>query len=66
MGPPMTFSASPMLLSITMLAAFALGVGGIWAIVKRRDVKHGVLMLIAAVVLLGNVIIWTLPVPAGG
>lgn len=59
-------TASPILLSIMMLAAIALFGGGIWAIVKRRDRKHGLLMLVAAIVLLGNVLIWTLPVPAGG
>jgi hypothetical protein len=53
----------PLLLSIAMLAAFALGAGGMWLIVKRRDAKKGVLMLEMALVLLGNVLIWALPVP---
>jgi hypothetical protein len=48
------------LLSIAMLAAFALAGGGIWMISKRRDVRKGILMLIAALVLLGNVLIWTI------
>jgi LPXTG-motif cell wall-anchored protein len=48
-------------LSIAMLAAFALAGGGGWLIFKRRDLKRGVLMLIAAVVLLGNVLILTWP-----
>ena len=30
-----------------------------WLIAKRRDVRKGVLMLIAALVFLGNVLIWT-------
>ena len=63
----MTSPVGSALLSIMMLAAFALGGGGIWVIVKRRDVKHGVLMLVAAIVLLGNVLIWAIPTtPAGG
>ncbi len=47
------------LLSILMLAAFLLGAGGMWMIAKRRDFKRGVLMLVAAAVMLGNVLIWT-------
>ena len=47
------------LLSITMIAAFLLGAGGIWLIVKQRDRKKGLLMIVAAVVLVGNVLIWT-------
>jgi len=50
--------------SIAMIAIFALFAGGTWLILKRRDYKRGVLMLIAAVVLFGNVLIWTLPPPA--
>lgn len=48
------------LLSITMLAAFLLAGGGVWMIVKRRDLKKGALMLVAALVLLANVLIWTI------
>jgi len=47
-------------MSIAMLAAFLLGGGGMWLIVKRRDIRKGVLMLIAALVMLGNVLIWTI------
>ena len=46
-------------LSIAMIATFLLGGGGVWLIVKRGDVKKGVLMLVAALVLLANVLIWT-------
>ena len=49
------------LLSILMLAAFLLAAGGIWLIAKRRETRKGVLMLIAALVFVGNVLIWTLP-----
>ena len=49
-------------LSIGVLAVFALGAGGMWLIAKKRDVKRGILMLIAGAVILGNVLIWTIPV----
>ena len=50
------------LLSIMVLAAFALVGGGLYLLLKRRDTKRGALMLAAALVLLGNVVIWTAPV----
>lgn len=46
--------------AIAMLACFACVIGGAVLIVKRRDVKKGVLMLVMAAVLFGNVLIWTL------
>lgn len=52
---------SATLLSIMVITAFLLGAGGMWMIVKRRDLKKGLLMLVAALILLGNVLIWTLP-----
>lgn len=52
----------PALLSISMLAVFALCAGGGWMIAKRGQTKQGALMLIAALVLLGNVLIWAWPV----
>jgi hypothetical protein len=48
------------LLSIMMIAAFALAGGGAWQVATRRDRTKGALMLVAALVLLGNVLIWTL------
>ena len=48
------------LMSIAVIAAFLLGAGGMWLIVKRRDAKKGLLMLVAALVMLANVLIWTL------
>jgi len=51
----------PALLSVAMLAVFALALGGGWSIIKRRETKQGVLMLIAALVLLANVLIWAWP-----
>lgn len=59
-GRDMTSGPGSILLSIVMIATFLLGAGGLWLIVKRRDAKKGVLMLVAALVLLGNVLIWTL------
>ncbi len=50
------------LLSIMVLAAFALVGGGLYLMFKRREGKKGALMLVAALVLLGNVVIWTAPV----
>lgn len=47
-------------LSLLMLAAILLGAGGTWLIVKRGDRRKGVLMLVAAIVFLGNVLIWTI------
>jgi len=51
-----------LLLSVAMIAVFALGAGGAWLIVKRRETKRGVLMMVAAMVILGNILIWTVPV----
>jgi hypothetical protein len=48
------------LFSIAVLAAFALVGGGLWLILRRRIFKQGVLMLIMAAVLIGNVLVWTL------
>lgn len=47
------------LLSITMLAAGALLWGGV-ILIRRGERQKGVLMLVAAAVLLGNVLIWTI------
>ena len=55
--------AEPAVLSIAMFAVLALALGGGWLIGKRRDRTRGVLMLVAAIVLLGNVLIWAWPLP---
>lgn len=52
--------ASTTFLSILMIAAFILAWGGIHLLVKQKDRKKGTLMLIAAAVALGNVLVWTL------
>lgn len=49
------------LLSIMMLAVFALASGAAYLLWKRRPAKQPVLMLLCAAVLLVNVLIWTLP-----
>ena len=47
-------------MAIAMIAAFLLILGGI-RLLRRTDSRgKGVLMLVAAVVLVGNVLIWTL------
>ncbi len=48
------------LLSILVLATFALVAGGAYLLLKRKERKQGLLMLIAAAVMFGNVLIWTL------
>ncbi|RIA45610.1 hypothetical protein DFR49_0131 [Hephaestia caeni] len=46
--------------AIAMLAAFALVIGGIVLIRQGEDRRKGVLMLVMAAVLVGNVLIWTM------
>ena len=52
--------AGDALLSILMIGAFLLVAGGIYLIAKGRDRTKGGLMLIAAAVLAGNVMVWML------
>jgi hypothetical protein len=54
--PPLAQAA----LGVAMLGVFACVAGGAYLIAKRRETKKGVLMLVMAAVLLGNVLIWTL------
>ena len=46
--------------AIAMLAAFACLIGGGVLIARRQNVGKGVLMLVMAAVLIGNVLIWTM------
>lgn len=46
--------------SIAMLACFACAIGGAYLLAKRRERTKGILLLVMALVLLGNVLIWTL------
>ncbi len=47
-------------MSLAMFAAFALTAGGVKLALKPEDRKRGLLMIVAAAVLVGNVLIWTL------
>lgn len=47
------------LLSILVLASFALVAGGTYLLVRRGERKQGILMLVAAAVMFGNVLVWT-------
>jgi len=44
-------------LALGMIAAVALAVGGVR--MARRDRKRGLLMIAAGLVILGNVLVWT-------
>ncbi|HEY0148698.1 MAG TPA: hypothetical protein VGB70_06810 [Allosphingosinicella sp.] len=46
-------------LSLAVLAAFALTWGGLYLLIAKGNRKQGPLMLIAALVLIGNVLVWT-------
>ena len=48
------------LLSIMMIAVFALAAGGFHVLVNRKDRKRGLLMVATAAVIMVNVLIWTL------
>jgi len=51
-----------LIMSILMLATILLGAGGIWLLAKGRERKRAILMLVAAAVMLVNVLIWAVPV----
>jgi len=44
-------------LSLMMLAAFALAAGGVWQLRTGREQSKAILMLVAALVLFGNVLL---------
>jgi drug/metabolite transporter superfamily protein YnfA len=46
-------------LALAMLAAFLLIMGSYFAWRRQGDRKRGILMLVAAIVLIANVAIWT-------
>lgn len=50
------------LLTFAMLGVTALAAGGFWLITKGAQRRKGILMIAAALVLLGNVLIWAVPV----
>jgi hypothetical protein len=47
--------------SIAMFAVIALGWVGTWLILKRQDRLRGALMIVASLVLFGNLLIWVWP-----
>ncbi len=47
-------------MAVAMLAAFALVFGGVKLARRPEDRKRGILMIVAAAVLVGNVLIWTI------
>jgi len=46
-------------MAVAMLAAFALLFAGVKLTTRPEDRKRGVLMIVAALVLVGNVLVWT-------
>ena len=52
------FSSAAM--ALAMLAAFVLAAGGVKLALKPETRPRGLLMIVAAAVLVGNVLIWTL------
>jgi len=57
----LTQSTFDILLSVAMLVVIALVWGGIFLLRRGTDRKRAVLMLVAAAVLLCNILIWTWP-----
>ena len=47
-------------MALAMIAAFALTAGGVKLAMSREHRSRGLLMIAAAAVLVGNVLIWTL------
>jgi high-affinity Fe2+/Pb2+ permease len=50
---------SSVAMAMAMIAAFLLAIGGVKLVLARQTRIRGVLMLVAAVVLVMNVMIWT-------
>lgn len=55
----MTATAA-LMMSLLMLAGFSLAAGGIYTLARLNNRTRGVLMLVAAVVMWGNVAVMTL------
>ncbi len=54
-------SAFDAMLSVSVLVVVALGWGGFALLRRGEDRRRAILMLVAAAVLLGNVLIWSWP-----
>ncbi len=54
-------SAFDAMLSVSVLVVVALGWGGFALLRRGEDRRRAMLMLVAAAVLLGNVLIWSWP-----
>ena len=59
-GRPMQSGFAAAALSIMVIAAFLLGAGAMRQIVRGKADRRSLLMLAAALVMLGNVLIWTI------
>ncbi len=46
-------------MAVAIIAAFLLAIGGIRLALRREERGRGLLMLAAAAVIVGNVLIWT-------
>ena len=47
-------------MAVAMIAAFLLAAGGVRLALQRENRSRGLLMIAAAAVLVGNVLVWTL------
>lgn len=50
-----------LLFIVAMIAVTALAGGGFWMMTKGVQRRKGVLMIITALVILGNILIWSVP-----
>jgi high-affinity Fe2+/Pb2+ permease len=50
---------SSLVMAVTMVAAFLLTVGGVRLVLARQTRGRGILMILAALVMIMNVMIWT-------
>jgi high-affinity Fe2+/Pb2+ permease len=50
---------SAIVMAVTMVAAFLLAIGGVKLVLARQTRVRGILMILAALVMVMNVMIWT-------
>lgn len=53
-------SSGQTVMALMMLAVFILGGGGLWLLIRRREWLRGGLMLVCALVMLADVLLWAL------